>query len=149
MKRKKGKRADGTCQWILGTEEFTSWLDASQGADPESPTPGIWWLHGNTGKGKSTMSIFLAEQLPTIFSTTSGKTVAYFLRLGLRDPEDSHIDPKRASLAARPTASIASRIHITKIQRAQGEGIQIFRRPLGYVYEYRRRQEDRSKVLYH
>lgn len=90
MKRKKGIRAKGTCEWILGTEKLTAWLDAGQVAVPEAQKPGILWLHGNPGTGKSTMSIFLAEQLSEIFSTTTGRTIAYFFC-------DSSFDERRSA----------------------------------------------------
>ncbi|KAH8896678.1 pfs domain-containing protein, partial [Thozetella sp. PMI_491] len=77
LKRKKGDRAQGTCEWILGTEELTAWLEAGQ-VSPESRAADIIWLYGNPGTGKSTMSIFLANELPKIFTTSSGKTLAYF-----------------------------------------------------------------------
>ncbi|KAL6800468.1 hypothetical protein J3E68DRAFT_398332 [Trichoderma sp. SZMC 28012] len=71
LKRKKGNRAAGTCEWILETEELTAWLGQGQ-------TSNVLWLYGNPGTGKSTMAIFLAEQLSTLFSATEGKTLAYF-----------------------------------------------------------------------
>ncbi|KAM0322090.1 hypothetical protein ACHAQA_009719 [Verticillium albo-atrum] len=61
MKRKKGDRVKGTCDWILGTDELTAWLgDAS---DSTSPPTDILWLHGNPG---------------TVFSEAPNKTLAYF-----------------------------------------------------------------------
>jgi hypothetical protein len=78
LKRKKGGRAAGTCEWILGTEELTVWLATSQAAGPESPIPAVLWLYGNPGTGKSTMAISLVEQLAEIFATTQGRTLAYF-----------------------------------------------------------------------
>ncbi|KAI1172200.1 hypothetical protein F4777DRAFT_582141 [Nemania sp. FL0916] len=78
LKRRKGKRASGTCEWILGTEQLTTWLRPAQPAGVKSQTPQLLWLYGNPGTGKSTMAIFLAEELSQDFSKTSGKTVAYF-----------------------------------------------------------------------
>ncbi|KAJ4855373.1 ankyrin repeats (3 copies) domain-containing protein [Trichoderma breve] len=71
LKRKKGNRATGTCEWILETEELTAWLGQGQ-------TSNVLWLYGNPGTGKSTMAIFLTEQLSTVFSAIEGKTLAYF-----------------------------------------------------------------------
>ncbi|KAK4070042.1 hypothetical protein Purlil1_13560 [Purpureocillium lilacinum] len=73
LKRKKGDRARGTCEWILGTEVLTDWLGTIKRPDLQ-----ILWLHGNPGTGKSTMAIFLAEALSESFSTTDGKMLAYF-----------------------------------------------------------------------
>ncbi|KAF6806869.1 ankyrin domain protein, partial [Colletotrichum plurivorum] len=76
LKRKKGSRAQGTCAWILGTDELTAWLANA----PESTLPrtDVLWLHGYPGTGKSTMSMFLAEALLETFSKTPNKTLAYF-----------------------------------------------------------------------
>ncbi|KAL5085380.1 hypothetical protein Trisim1_010606 [Trichoderma cf. simile WF8] len=71
LKRKKGNRAAGTCEWILETEELTAWLGQEQ-------TSNVLWLYGNPGTGKSTMAIFLTENLSTYLSATEGETLAYF-----------------------------------------------------------------------
>ncbi|KAK2600176.1 hypothetical protein QQS21_005121 [Conoideocrella luteorostrata] len=79
MKRKKGNRAGGTCEWILGTEDLTAWLATSPARDSKSQaTGGVMWLHGNPGTGKSTLAMFLTDALSTNFSTTDGNTLAYF-----------------------------------------------------------------------
>ncbi|GKT92452.1 ankyrin domain protein [Colletotrichum tofieldiae] len=79
LKRKKGDRAAGTCEWILGTEELTTWLASGHAGCPEGPSAQVLWLHGNPGTGKSTTAIFLTEELSKAFSATDGKTLAYFL----------------------------------------------------------------------
>ncbi|KAL3418555.1 ankyrin repeat protein [Phlyctema vagabunda] len=53
----KGKRAKGTCEWILGSSIFQSWLDST-----DSVHQGLW-LSGGPGKGKTMMAVFLAEEL--------------------------------------------------------------------------------------
>ncbi|KAF4455375.1 Vegetative incompatibility protein HET-E-1 [Fusarium austroafricanum] len=78
LKRKKGDRAHGTCEWILCTEDLTAWLGFSQTELPESQATHVLWLYGNPGTGKSTMAIFLTEELSAAFSGTDGKTLAYF-----------------------------------------------------------------------
>ncbi|KAI0410277.1 vegetative incompatibility protein HET-E-1 [Xylaria grammica] len=78
LKRKKGSRASGTCEWILGTEELTIWLGSDQIARPESQPTYVLWLHGNPGTGKSTMAMFLTEELSKAFPETDRKTLAYF-----------------------------------------------------------------------
>jgi DNA polymerase III delta prime subunit len=78
LKRKKGDRATGTCEWILGTEELTAWLAPGQTEGPQNQNTRILWLYGNPGTGKSTMAIFLAEELSDAFLETDGKTLAYF-----------------------------------------------------------------------
>ena len=52
--QRKGSRADGTCQWITSNELYTSWLNARSG---------LLWISGGPGKGKTMLSIFLAEEL--------------------------------------------------------------------------------------
>ncbi|KAL9945264.1 hypothetical protein ACHAP0_008119 [Verticillium nonalfalfae] len=76
LKRKKGGRAKGTCDWILETHELTVWL--GDAVELTSPPTDVLWLYGNPGTGKSTMSMFLAEALPEVFPKTPKKTLAYF-----------------------------------------------------------------------
>ncbi|PTB63088.1 pfs domain-containing protein [Trichoderma citrinoviride] len=92
LKRKKGDRAQGTCEWIIGTEEITAWLGSTQKARSEAQTNNILWLHGHPGTGKSTMAIFLTEELPKAFSETDGKTLAYFFC-------DSNFDKQRTAIS--------------------------------------------------
>jgi hypothetical protein len=50
----KGLRVDGTCEWIRTNELYVSWLRSDSQ---------LLWLSGGPGKGKTMLSIFLAEQL--------------------------------------------------------------------------------------
>ncbi|KAH0489937.1 hypothetical protein TgHK011_001426 [Trichoderma gracile] len=92
LKRKKGDRAQGTCEWIIGTEEITAWLGSTQKVRSDGQTNNILWLHGHPGTGKSTMAIFLTEELPKVFSETDGKTLAYFFC-------DSNFDKQRSAIS--------------------------------------------------
>ncbi|KAK4076879.1 hypothetical protein Purlil1_12534 [Purpureocillium lilacinum] len=76
LKRKKGGRATGTCEWILDTDQLTAWL--GHAAEPTSPPTDLLWLHGNPGTGKSTISMFLVEALSEDFAKSRNKTLAYF-----------------------------------------------------------------------
>jgi hypothetical protein len=53
----KGFRVDGTCEWIQTNELYVSWLRSDSQ---------LLWLSGGPGKGKTMLSIFLAEQLERI-----------------------------------------------------------------------------------
>ncbi|KAH7218857.1 hypothetical protein DER44DRAFT_739024 [Fusarium oxysporum] len=77
LERRKGGRARGTCEWIFGTEELTVWLGSGP-TTGEGQAAHILWLYGNPGTGKSTMAIFLTEELSTAFFAKGGKTLAYF-----------------------------------------------------------------------
>ncbi|OGM48619.1 hypothetical protein ABOM_001957 [Aspergillus bombycis] len=61
LQRRKGKRAPGTCNWILETNELNTWLRHHEGSESRS---NVLWLYGNPGTGKSTMAITLTEELP-------------------------------------------------------------------------------------
>jgi ankyrin repeat protein len=50
----KGSRVDGTCKWIKTNGLYESWL--------HSPSQ-LLWIFGGPGKGKTMLSIFLAEEL--------------------------------------------------------------------------------------
>ena len=78
LKRRKGSPAPGTCEWILNTKELAGWLDSSQAVGQPPNVSNVLWLHGNPGTGKSTMAIFLTEELSTAFSATDARTLAYF-----------------------------------------------------------------------
>ncbi|KAL7813521.1 hypothetical protein V8C44DRAFT_47758 [Trichoderma aethiopicum] len=92
LKRKKGDRAQGTCEWIIGTEQITAWLGSPQKVPSDGQTNNILWLHGHPGTGKSTMAIFFTEELPKVFSETDGKTLAYFFC-------DSNFDKQRSAVS--------------------------------------------------
>jgi pantothenate kinase-related protein Tda10 len=84
LKRRKGNRTPGTCDWIFDTEEVQMWLGETKAT--AQCRSNVLWLHGLPGTGKSTMAITLVEELPKkpVFST-SDKTLAYFfLILALR-----------------------------------------------------------------
>ena len=54
LKYNKGSRVDGTCTWIKGHELYVSWL---------SSDPQLLWLSGGPGKGKTMLSLYLAQDL--------------------------------------------------------------------------------------
>ncbi|KAJ9654853.1 hypothetical protein H2201_008927 [Coniosporium apollinis] len=56
---KKGSRVSGTCEWIRNNEIYDSWLHSRSQ---------LLWLSGGPGKGKTMLSIFLAEELEQIAS---------------------------------------------------------------------------------
>ena len=51
----KGSLVSGTCDWIKANELYISWL--------RSPHSQLLWLSGGPGKGKTMLSIFIAEDL--------------------------------------------------------------------------------------
>jgi hypothetical protein len=50
----KGSRVDGTCEWIKTNKLYNSWIHSHSQ---------LLWLSGGPGKGKTMLSIFLAEEL--------------------------------------------------------------------------------------
>jgi ankyrin repeat protein/Cdc6-like AAA superfamily ATPase len=68
--RRKGKRVEGTCKWILVQEQYTAWLD-------EDKTQ-LLRLIGNPGIGKTTLSTFLVDELVGRAQITRGMTFAYY-----------------------------------------------------------------------
>ena len=50
----KGSRVNGTCEWIKSHKLYKSWLHSRSQ---------LLWLSGGPGKGKTMLSIFLAEEL--------------------------------------------------------------------------------------
>lgn len=60
----KGLRVDGTCEWIKSNELYDSWLHSHSQ---------LLWLSGGPGKGKTMLSIFLAEELEQMAKRTQDK----------------------------------------------------------------------------
>ena len=79
---KKGLRVAGTCEWIERNETFKAWL---------CDAPGLLWIFGGPGKGKTMLSIYLTQQFEKLHS----REVIYFFC--------SSEQPKRS------TATFASR----------------------------------------
>jgi hypothetical protein len=68
--RRKGKRVEGTCKWILVQKQYTAWLD-------EDKTQ-LFRLIGNPGIGKTMLSTFLVGELVGRAQITRGMTFAYY-----------------------------------------------------------------------
>ncbi|KAK4069935.1 uncharacterized protein Triagg1_6730 [Trichoderma aggressivum f. europaeum] len=64
LKRIKGRRTAGTCEWIRNDETYQSWLDGDVQC---------LWITGGPGKGKTMLSIFLTEELEK--RTQESKTI--------------------------------------------------------------------------
>ncbi|KAH7312661.1 hypothetical protein B0I35DRAFT_60212 [Stachybotrys elegans] len=48
---------NGTCEWLLREKAFASWANA------DTQEPGLLWIHGNAGTGKSVLSTFVIDHL--------------------------------------------------------------------------------------
>ena len=66
----KGDRVDGTCEWILTQDRYTSWL--------VEDSPQLLWLSGAPGIGKTMLSSFLVEEIAQLAEQSSQMTVAYY-----------------------------------------------------------------------
>lgn len=55
IRRLKGKRIEGTCEWLQGRVEFQQWTDGTG--------PQLLWLIGKPGIGKTVLSDFVVETL--------------------------------------------------------------------------------------
>ena len=66
----KGKRVDGTCDWILAQDSYTLWL--------AEDSPQLLWLSGGPGIGKTMISSFMVEELTRLAERSSQITLAYY-----------------------------------------------------------------------
>ncbi|KAJ9654851.1 hypothetical protein H2201_008925, partial [Coniosporium apollinis] len=66
---KKGSRVSGTCEWIRENEIYKSWLRSRSQ---------LLWLSGGPGKGKTMLSIFLAEELEQVARQPQDATFIQF-----------------------------------------------------------------------
>ncbi|RGP64465.1 nacht and ankyrin domain [Fusarium longipes] len=67
----KGRRADGTCEWILQNPYYQSWLAR------EFP---VFRISGGPGKGKTVLSLFLTEALQARCQATGCRLIFFFCR---------------------------------------------------------------------
>ena len=65
----KGPRVEGTCEWIKTNELYNLWLHSRSQ---------LLWLSGGPGKGKTMLSIFLAEELERIAEESQGALVVQY-----------------------------------------------------------------------
>jgi ankyrin repeat protein len=65
----KGKRVEGTCEWIRGHESYHAWLNGDIS---------LLWISGGPGKGKTMMSIFLTEDLEQKIPTMENTQLVHF-----------------------------------------------------------------------
>ena len=66
----KGDRVDGTCEWILTQDSYTSWLTKD--------SPRLLWLSGAPGIGKTMISSFMVAELAHLAELSSQMTLAYY-----------------------------------------------------------------------
>jgi ankyrin repeat domain-containing protein 50 len=66
----KGRRVDGTCEWLVKHPRYQEWL-----ADPSSP---LLWISGGPGKGKSMLAIYTTEILQPIVDAAGNVLLYYF-----------------------------------------------------------------------
>ena len=67
----KGRRANGTCAWVVRRSSYQAWL-AKDG-------PPLLWISGGPGKGKTMISIYLTEVLQPIMDSRDGVLLYYFI----------------------------------------------------------------------
>lgn len=73
LQDRKGRRAKGTCEWMLKTNIFREWREGSRKDDSN-----VLWLHGLPASGKSMMTIFLTEALQSDPDLGHAGLVIYF-----------------------------------------------------------------------
>lgn len=66
----KGDRVEGTCEWILIQERYTSWLNED--------SPQLLWLSGGPGIGKTMISSFLVQELAHLAERSSQMKLTYY-----------------------------------------------------------------------
>lgn len=71
LRHNQGRPVSESCEWILKEEKYISWLN-EQG-------PQLLCLHGAPGMGKTTLSLFLIDELTKLVGKSSNTTVAFFL----------------------------------------------------------------------
>ncbi|KAF4333667.1 ankyrin repeat [Fusarium beomiforme] len=66
----KGRRADGTCEWLTRHANYQRWAAGD--------SPPLLWVSGGPGKGKTMLAIYLTELLQPEQDPTGGILLYYF-----------------------------------------------------------------------
>ncbi|KAI9042818.1 uncharacterized protein KD926_004883 [Aspergillus affinis] len=66
----KGRRVDGTCEWLIQHPHYQEWL-----ADANHP---LLWISGGPGKGKTMLAIYITEMLQPVVDAADNVLLYYF-----------------------------------------------------------------------
>ena len=66
----KGRRVDGTCEWLIQHPSYQEWL-----VDADPP---LLWISGGPGKGKTMLAIYITEVLQPVVDSAEGVLLYYF-----------------------------------------------------------------------
>ncbi|TFA99628.1 hypothetical protein CCMA1212_008587 [Trichoderma ghanense] len=66
----KGRRVDGTCEWLMRHPSYQGWL-----ADTHRP---LLWISGGPGKGKTMLAIYITEMLQSAIHADDDVLLYYF-----------------------------------------------------------------------
>jgi ankyrin repeat domain-containing protein 50 len=66
----KGRRVDGTCEWVTKHHHYQEWL-----ADTTQP---LLWISGGPGKGKTMFAIYITEVLQPLVDVGGNVLLYYF-----------------------------------------------------------------------
>ncbi|KAE8133631.1 hypothetical protein BDV38DRAFT_296018 [Aspergillus pseudotamarii] len=66
----KGRRVDGTCEWLIQHPQYQEWL-----ADANHP---LLWISGGPGKGKTMLAIYITEVLQPMVEAADNVLLYYF-----------------------------------------------------------------------
>lgn len=66
----KGRRVDGTCEWLIQHPHYQEWL-----TDANRP---LLWISGGPGKGKTMLAIYITEVLEPVVESADNVLLYYF-----------------------------------------------------------------------
>lgn len=66
----KGRRVNGTCEWLMRHPSYQGWLVGTN--------PPLLWISGGPGKGKTMLAIYITEVLQPEIDSTQGVLLYYF-----------------------------------------------------------------------
>lgn len=66
----KGRRVDGTCEWLIQHPHYQEWL-----TDENHP---LLWISGGPGKGKTMLAIYITEVLQSVVDAGDNVLLYYF-----------------------------------------------------------------------
>ncbi|KAG4417000.1 hypothetical protein IFR04_009841 [Cadophora malorum] len=66
----KGRRVDGTCEWLIQHPHYQDWLEDANGP--------VLWISGGPGKGKTMLAIYITEVLQPVVDAADNVLLYYF-----------------------------------------------------------------------
>ena len=90
IENRKDNLMEDSCEWILSNQSFREAMD--------SPQTELLWIHGEPGKGKTMIAMFLVDTISARISNTRQEIVSYFFCDNTTDKRNTALNALRSVL---------------------------------------------------